>query len=73
MTERATEQGAADAKYLFTPFCEAIWMYAAFCEGSERGSALNVLDRANDEQGAADAKWQSKKRKRVRILSKTTL
>ena len=42
-------------------FCEAIWMYAAFCEGRERGSALNVLDRVNDEQGAADAEWRSKK------------
>ena len=43
-----------------TTFCEAIWMDAAFCEGSARGSALGVLDRANGEQGAADAQWQSK-------------
>ena len=25
-------------------FCEAIWMNAAFCEESQRRSALNVLD-----------------------------
>jgi hypothetical protein len=36
-------------------------MDAVFCEGSKRGSALDVLDRANDEQGAAGAKSQSKK------------
>ena len=39
-------------------------MYAAFCEGSERGSVLNVHDYANDEQGTADAEWQSKKKQK---------
>ena len=42
-------------------FCEAIWMVAGFCEGRERRSVPNVHDRANDEQGPADAEWQSKK------------
>ena len=50
---------AAAAKPLI--FCEAIGMYAGFCEERERGSVLDVHDRANDEQGAADAEWQSKK------------
>ena len=40
-------------------------MDAAFCEGSARGSALKVLDRANDEQGAAGAEWQSKNKKTI--------
>ena len=36
-------------------------MVAGFCEGRERRSVPNVHDRANDEQGPADAEWQSKK------------